>query len=83
MLEKCLDNFMRQSAILENEYLDAMRQLSSVPDMVPKEQWQRDKDEIRAKIAGRMNELGDTFKVKMEALADEFMEKVMKAGGEA
>ena len=60
-----------------------MRQLSSVPDMVPKEQWQRDKDEIRAKITRRMNELGDTFKVKMKVLADEFMEKVMEAGGNA
>lgn len=83
MLEKCLNDFMRQSAILENEYLDAMRQLSSVPDMVPKEQWQRDKDEIRAKITRRMNELGDAFKVKMKVLADEFMEKVMEAGGNA
>lgn len=83
MLEKYLNDFMKQSAVLENEYMEAMRQLSSVPDMVPEAQWQRDRDKIRAKVAERMNELGNTFKSKMEALADEFMEKVMEAGGNA
>lgn len=75
-IERLQQEFRSRMDELKEDYFTQMRKLREIPDRIPKEQMERDREQINARIDAKMVELGISFARKSNIIMDDFIRKL-------
>ncbi len=77
-MERLQAEFRSQMDRLKDDYFEQMRKLKDIPNKIPKEQLERDRDRIMSRIEEKMVSLGQEFAARSNAIMEDFIQKVVE-----